>query len=72
MAHDWASREKTLKSYELLARYVMPHFQGSLVGLETSLRRSQAHSRELKAKVDQAIETAHKAYEEKAGVPASP
>jgi limonene 1,2-monooxygenase len=69
MAHDWASREKTLKSYELLARYVAPHFQGSLVGLETSLRRSEAHSRELKAKVDQAIETAHKAYEDKTQVP---
>ena len=25
---DWASRDKMLKSYELLARYVMPHFQG--------------------------------------------
>ena len=26
---DWAPREKILRSYELLARYVMPHFQGS-------------------------------------------
>ena len=30
---DWAPREKILHSYELLARYVMPHFQGSLVGI---------------------------------------
>jgi limonene 1,2-monooxygenase len=29
-AHEWASREQTLKSYELFARYVMPRFQGSL------------------------------------------
>jgi len=29
MAHDWADREATRKSYELIARYVMPHFQGS-------------------------------------------
>src|SRR5438046_246749 len=29
-AHEWANREKTLKSYELFARYVMPRFQGSL------------------------------------------
>ena len=28
-AHEWANREDTLKSYELFARYVMPHFQGS-------------------------------------------
>jgi limonene 1,2-monooxygenase len=29
-AHEWADREQTLRSYELFARYVMPHFQGSL------------------------------------------
>ena len=29
-AHEWASREATLRSYELFARYVMPRFQGSL------------------------------------------
>jgi limonene 1,2-monooxygenase len=26
---DWATRERMLHSYELFARYVMPHFQGS-------------------------------------------
>jgi limonene 1,2-monooxygenase len=30
IAHEWANREKTLKSYELFARYVMPRFQGSV------------------------------------------
>jgi limonene 1,2-monooxygenase len=29
MATDWADTEQTHKSYELLARYVFPHFQGS-------------------------------------------
>src|SRR5262249_12547269 len=28
-AHEWATREQTLRSYELFARYVMPRFQGS-------------------------------------------
>ena len=28
-AHNWANRQETLHSYELFARYVMPHFQGS-------------------------------------------
>lgn len=28
-AHDWASWEKTKHSYDLLARYVRPHFTGS-------------------------------------------
>jgi limonene 1,2-monooxygenase len=26
-AHDWASREATHRSYDLIARYVMPRFQ---------------------------------------------
>ncbi len=29
-AHDWANREQTWRSYELFARWVMPHFQQSL------------------------------------------
>ena len=32
-AHEWANREQTMKSYELFARYVMPHFQGSAAPL---------------------------------------
>ena len=28
-AHEWATREQTLRSYELFARYVMPQFQHS-------------------------------------------
>jgi len=35
-AHEWADREATLRSYELFARSVMPHFQGSLAGPEAS------------------------------------
>ncbi len=65
-AHEWASRERTLKSYELLARYVMPHFQGSLVGLERSNRHSMATSEELHRKMSAAIERAHQSYEQKA------
>ena len=33
---DYVQREKRLRSYELLARYVMPHFQGSLRGIIAS------------------------------------
>jgi limonene 1,2-monooxygenase len=67
-ANEWANREKTLKSYELLARYVMPRFQGSLVGIETSYNRSVAHSQELFSERTAALETAHRAFEEKAGM----
>ncbi len=33
---DWAPREKILRSYELMARYVFPKFQGTLAGLQAS------------------------------------
>jgi limonene 1,2-monooxygenase len=42
-SHEWASREKLLKSYELIARYVFPYFQGSLIGLERSVRWTQSN-----------------------------
>ena len=35
-AIDWAPREKILHSFELLARYVMPHFQGSTLSTAAS------------------------------------
>jgi limonene 1,2-monooxygenase len=36
MAHDWADTEQTRKSYELMARYVFPRFQGSAVSTTRS------------------------------------
>ncbi len=36
MAHEWADRPQTLRSYELFARYVMPAFQGSASTLTAS------------------------------------
>jgi limonene 1,2-monooxygenase len=36
MVHDWADRQATLRSFELIARYVMPQFQGTLGRLATS------------------------------------
>jgi limonene 1,2-monooxygenase len=43
-ATEWGTREQVLHSYELVARYVMPQFQGSLV----SLKNSQQHSASIK------------------------
>lgn len=34
--HDWANPAAKLRSYELFAQYVMPHFQGSLEPLNAS------------------------------------
>ena len=36
MAHEWADRDATLRSYELMARYVMPRFQDSVSGTTRS------------------------------------
>lgn len=56
LAHEWASREKTLKSYEMLARYVMPKFQDSALPIEysqqwTAQRRDQLFSTSVQAVV---------------------
>ena len=49
-AEDWAPRDTVLRSYELLARYVMPHFQGALSGIITSNRWTSDHKDELQAR----------------------
>jgi limonene 1,2-monooxygenase len=35
-AHDWANRENTLRSWDLIARYVMPEVNGMLEGFRAS------------------------------------
>ena len=37
LAHNWANWEATKRSYELIARYVMPRFQGLNLNRENSL-----------------------------------
>lgn len=46
---DWVPRDKRMRSYELMARYVMPHYQGSLVGIEASRQWASAHKEALQA-----------------------
>jgi limonene 1,2-monooxygenase len=36
MAHDWADRKATLRSYELFARFVRPHFQQNYAATRNS------------------------------------
>jgi limonene 1,2-monooxygenase len=55
LAHEWASREKTLHSYELLARYVMPVFQDSLTWLDRSSEWTRANKERLAAAGQQAV-----------------
>ena len=60
---DWAPREKILRSYELLARYVMPHFQGSLIGIENSRRWVSNIKDDLQAFRRDSIQRATDAYD---------
>ncbi len=36
LAHEWAPSQKMYRSYELFARYVAPHFQGSVESLQVA------------------------------------
>ncbi len=41
LAHEWTTREKTLKSYELMARYVMPQVQDTSAWIERSAQMTR-------------------------------
>ncbi len=61
---EWGTREQVLHSYELIARYVMPRFQGSLVGLEKSQAKVAAKSKDLHKLRTEAIQQAKDSYVE--------
>jgi hypothetical protein len=61
-ATEWGTREQVLHSYELIARHVKPHFQGSLVNLRTSAVWSSAKRQEIMDLRAQAIEKAKRDY----------
>lgn len=61
-AIDWAPRDRILNSFELLARYVMPRFQGSLVGLENSNHWAKSRQETLVQGRTRAIDRAHQVY----------
>jgi len=60
---EWAPREKVLRSYELLARYVMPRFQGSLAGIEVSNAVARGQAEQVGRERVEAVERAQQAYE---------
>ena len=62
MAQEWAPRDKVLHSYELLARYVMPQFQGSLTGINISSQQSRERAEYIESLRSQSIEKATESY----------
>ncbi len=63
LAHNWANNEATKKSYELLARHVMPHFQGQIDSLMGAADRAQASRGGLAEKQLVAVDEATARYE---------
>jgi limonene 1,2-monooxygenase len=59
---DWTTREKLMRSYELLARYVMPHFQGSVVGLQRSNSWAREHRDPIHERRVEGVRAATEAY----------
>ena len=54
-AHDWANREATLRSWELLARYVVPEINGYTRGLWNSMQYLHDNQSELMAGAGAAV-----------------
>jgi limonene 1,2-monooxygenase len=63
MVQDWTTREQQFRSYELLARYVMPRYKGALVGVEAAYRHAAEHRPELQQAMKHAIDQAFVARE---------
>lgn len=62
--HEWAGLEATRRSYELLARHVMPVMQGSLAGLEASGDVARAMAAGLHAERVAGVEAARRRHGE--------
>lgn len=61
LAHEWASREATWRSYELWARYVAPHFQGQIAAVQGSRDWVSSHRDDI---FNPRGEATRKAYED--------
>ena len=61
-AAEWGTREQVLHSYELLARYVMPHFQGTMESLESSYDWAVDRRDELTKLRKDSLEKAQRGY----------
>ena len=62
LAHNWADQQATLRSYELIARHVMPRFQGHYQPSINAVQRAQAARPALSEVHAKAVETATQRY----------
>jgi limonene 1,2-monooxygenase len=61
---DWATREQVMHSFELIARYVKPQVQGSLIGLRDSQADAERVAEQVNAARVEATSQARARYEE--------
>lgn len=67
LAHNWANPDATRRSFELLARHVMPHFQSSGGGLQAHADRAHASRAGHAEKQLQAVAEATERYQRERG-----
>ncbi|MCW1431725.1 LLM class flavin-dependent oxidoreductase [Novosphingobium sp. JCM 18896] len=66
-AHNWAEWEETKKSYELYARFVMPHFAGTNRNRQASYAALESNIDRLESERTKGAEAAFKVWERKTG-----
>lgn len=66
-AHNWADWEETRKSYELYARFVMPHFANTNRNRQDSYARLEKDIGEMDAERQKGADAAFAAWEKKTG-----
>lgn len=69
--NEWAPREAILRSYELLARHVIPRYQGSLDGIWASNAVARSRSEQAGRERTAAVDAARRAYEAAAPSPST-
>ena len=65
LAHNWADWEATKRNYELIARYVMPHFKKSNRDRVFSYNYSRDNKEKFQGQAAQAVQTEIDRYQEK-------
>ncbi|SFS74753.1 LLM class flavin-dependent oxidoreductase [Saccharopolyspora flava] len=62
LGHDWASPERTLNSYRLFARHVIPHFKGRLAAPRASHEWAVGQRDEIFGRAGKAVVKAHEQH----------
>ena len=65
LAHNWADWAATKRSYELISRYVMPHFQGSNRLRDSSYTYSRDNRHQFQGQAENAIKSEIDRYQAK-------